>query len=98
MRNVPETVHEYNIPRLNVIFVATSLLLLGCVVWMVWRDYKREWKPYQYKAQEFERLKLVLDIHQEENEAEQANLAELVGQKFEAEQRLRAEKDKQFEL
>jgi len=29
MRNVPETVHEYNIPRLNVIFVVTSLLLLA---------------------------------------------------------------------
>ena len=58
MRNLPETVHEYNIPRLNVWFVVSSFLLLLCVFWMVWDDYMREWKPYQRQAKVFEAQKL----------------------------------------
>lgn len=77
MRNVPETVHEYNIPRLNVIFVVTSLLLLASVVWMVWYDYKREWKEYQGKTQEFEKLKLILDVKAAEDKAQGANIEQM---------------------
>jgi len=77
MRNVPETVHEYNIPRLNVIFVITSLLLLGSVVWMVWYDYKREWKSYQSQSQEFEKIKLILDVKAAEDKAQGANIEQL---------------------
>ena len=88
MRNVPETVHEYNIPRLNVIFVVTSLLLLGSVVWMVYRDYTREWKTYQNKSQEFEKLKLILDVKGAETKAQEANIDQLLLQLRETRQKL----------
>lgn len=93
MRNVPETVHEYNIPRLNVIFIITSLLLLGSVVWMVWYDYKREWKTQQSKAQEFEKLKLVLDVKAAEDKAQAANIDQIRLQLQEATQKLKAERE-----
>ncbi len=61
MRNLPETVHEYNIPRLNIWFIVSSVFLLLCVFWMVADDYLREWKPYQRQAKLFETQKLLED-------------------------------------
>lgn len=39
--------HAYNIDFLNVVFAASSIVLLITVVWMVWDDFDREWKNYQ---------------------------------------------------
>ena len=91
MRNVPETVHEYNIPRLNVIFVVTSLLLLASVVWMVWYDYKREWKTFQNKSQEFEKLKLILEVEGAETKAQESNIDQIRLQLKETRQKFDAE-------
>lgn len=58
MRNQPETVHEYNIPRLHWWFLISSALFVGCCLLMVWTDYSggtiswlglrgdREWKNF----------------------------------------------------
>ena len=39
--------HHYNIPKLNKVFAASSLLLLLSIVGLIWYDYKRPWKEYQ---------------------------------------------------
>jgi cytochrome c2 len=41
--------------RLNLVFAASSLLLLLALSWMVWADYDREWKRYQAGFAAFER-------------------------------------------
>ena len=59
MRNQPETVHEYNIPRLNWWFLISGFVFLLSLVLMIWADYSggyipwlglhgdRGWKQYQ---------------------------------------------------
>ncbi len=37
----------YDMPTLNRLFLASSLLLLVTTVWMAWQDYDRNWKGYQ---------------------------------------------------
>ncbi len=37
----------YDMPTLNRLFLASSLLLLAVTVWMAWQDYDRNWKGYQ---------------------------------------------------
>src|SRR6476659_9775413 len=39
--------HHYNIPKLNRAFLAAGALLTVVFVWMVWADYKRDWKDIQ---------------------------------------------------
>jgi mono/diheme cytochrome c family protein len=85
MRNIPETVHEYNIPRLNVWFVVSSFLLLLCVGWMLWDDYMREWKPYQRQAKVFEAQKLELDRIAAETKMEQAGYSTVTNSLAQAE-------------
>ena len=46
--------HAYNIDLLNVVFAASSILLLVSVLWMVWDDYDREWKNYQRRFVQLE--------------------------------------------
>ena len=70
MRNQPETVHEYNIPRLNVWFLVSGALFLLCLVLMIWVDYSggriswlalrgdREWKNYQAEFFTVEKARL----------------------------------------
>ena len=73
MRNQPETLHAYNIPRLHWWFLGSSLLLLGCCALMVWTDYSggklhflglrgdRGWKNYQREFYELEKKRLAAD-------------------------------------
>lgn len=37
----------YDVPTLNRLFLASSLLLLLVTLWMAWQDYDRNWKGYQ---------------------------------------------------
>ncbi len=46
--------HAYNIDFLNVVFAASSIVLLFCTIWMVWDDYDREWKNTQRRFTQLE--------------------------------------------
>src|ERR1043166_4706054 len=80
MRNVPETIHAYKIPRLNWIFVLFSLLLVASMIWMFWFDYAggrigyRKWKDYQREFQTIEAAKVQKDIKDAQARAEAAGL------------------------
>ncbi|KAF0244064.1 MAG: putative cytochrome-related [Planctomycetota bacterium] len=37
----------YDMPTLNRLFFASSILLIAVTVWMTWQDYDRNWKHYQ---------------------------------------------------
>lgn len=84
MRNLPETVHEYNIPRLNIWFIVSSLLLLGVIAWMVADDYFREWKPYQRQAKSFEIQSLLQEHARLEKKQAEAGLDAVLGRLAEA--------------
>jgi cytochrome c2 len=53
-----QTLHEYNIPRLNGWFAALSVLMVVCVIGMVVDDYNRDWKRYQRDYYRLERERL----------------------------------------
>jgi cytochrome c2 len=86
MRNQPETVHEYKIPRLHWWFLISSALFVGCCVLMVWTDYSsgelkwlglradREWKKYQREFYDWERKRLAADAQAAELRAQEAGL------------------------
>jgi len=85
MRNLPETVHEYNIHHLNVWFVVSSILLLGCVIWMLEDDYCREWKPYQRQARVFEIQQLQQERAMREKKMEETGFSSLTNKLVQAE-------------
>src|SRR5260370_22241992 len=39
--------HHYDIPKLNRVFLAVGVVMTVVFVWMVWADYKRDWKFFQ---------------------------------------------------
>lgn len=63
-----QTLHEYNISRLNRWFVALAVLVVVCTVGMILDDYNRDWKGFQREARRLERERLQL----QRAEAEQA--------------------------
>jgi hypothetical protein len=40
----------WNIKKLNIVFAATALLLLGAMLWMLKSDHDRAWRGYQDDA------------------------------------------------
>lgn len=106
MRNQPETVHEYNIPRLNWWFLFSSLLFLICFVLMVWVDYSggeirwlglkgdRQWKNYQREFYELERKRLAADARAAEIRAQEQGLDRLRAQEKELNEKLAAQHDR----
>jgi cytochrome c2 len=105
MRNQPETVHEYNIPRLNWWFLISGLLFLGCLVLMIWVDYSggklqwlglkgdRQWKNYQREFYKLETHRLAADKRAAELRAEEQGLAKLKEQLAQARTELAAKQD-----
>ena len=89
MRNQPETIHEYNIPRLNWWFLISSLFFVGCLILMVWADYSggrigwlglrgdRQWKNYQHEFYALEKKRLAFDAQAAEVKAKEAGLTKL---------------------
>src|SRR5258708_983253 len=89
MRNQPETLHEYNIPRLHVWFFLTGFVFVVSLVLMIWMDYSggyarwfglhgdREWKNYQGKFYELEKKRLATDTKAAEARANDAGLSKL---------------------
>ena len=49
--------HHYNIPKLNRVFFATGAVLALVFVWMVYADYKRDWKTVQRVFQKLDARK-----------------------------------------
>jgi cytochrome c2 len=96
MRNVPETIHCYKIPRLNWIFVLFSLLFVLSMVWMIWFDYigYRKWKDYQREFQTIEAAKLRRDVQEAELKAEQAGVKKIEEEILAEEKLVAANKDK----
>ncbi len=86
MRNQPETLHEYNIPRLNWWFLISSALFVGCLLLMIWVDYSggkipwlglhgdREWKNYQRAFFALDEKRLASDEQAGELRANEAGL------------------------
>lgn len=60
----------YDVPTLNRLFLASSLLLLLVTLWMAWQDYDRNWKGYQRRFE---------DLALRRAEAEEAKAKELLG-------------------
>jgi len=98
MRNLPETIHEYNISRLNVWFIVSSFLLLLCVFWMVWDDYMREWKPFQRQAKQFEAQSLRADRVAAKKKAEAAGYSTVTNKLAQADAFVRQHAGQKAEL
>lgn len=98
MRNLPETVHEYNIPRLNIWFIVSSFLLLLCVGWMLADDYFREWKPIQRQSKKFEIQKLTQDSAAAEKRMQEAGYADITKRRDEAAALIESHKSRHEEL
>ncbi|MGA2604529.1 MAG: c-type cytochrome [Verrucomicrobiia bacterium] len=89
MRNQPETIHEYNIPRLHWWFLITGFVFLLSLVLMIWVDYSggyiswlalhgdRGWKQYQRKFYDLEKQRLAADARAAEAKANEAGLGRL---------------------
>jgi cbb3-type cytochrome oxidase cytochrome c subunit/cytochrome c551/c552 len=86
MRNKPETLHEYNIPRLHWWFLLSSAAFIGCLILMIWVDYSggelrwlglrgdRGWKQYQREFFELEKKRLAADAQAAQIKASEAGL------------------------
>jgi len=89
MRNQPETVHEYNIPRLHWWFFLSGFVFLASLGLMIWVDYSggyipwlalhgdREWKHYQGEFYTIEKKRLADDAKAAEARANEAGLGKL---------------------
>jgi cbb3-type cytochrome oxidase cytochrome c subunit len=61
---VPKLIDEYlrNIPKLNLLFAASSIGLLLVTGWMVWDDYHRGWKGTQAEFRRLEARKVETEL------------------------------------
>ena len=89
MRNQPETLHEYNIPRLHWWFLLSGFVFLLSLVLMIWVDYSggyapwlalhgdREWKNYQHQFYALEMKRISADAKAAEIRANEAGLSKM---------------------
>ncbi|HUJ71772.1 MAG TPA: hypothetical protein VLZ30_05975, partial [Verrucomicrobiae bacterium] len=110
MRNQPETVHEYNIPRLNWWFLISSAFFVGCLILMVWADYSggriewlglrgdRQWKNYQRQFYALEKKRLAFDAQAAEAKAKEAGLTRLQGDLKKTREELAGKKGEEAKL
>ncbi len=89
MRNQPETLHEYNIPRLHWWFFLSGFVFLLSLALMIWVDYSggyiswlalrgdRTWKKYQRTFYTLEEQRLANDAKVAEAKANEAGLGKL---------------------
>jgi cytochrome c2 len=110
MRNKPETLHEYNIPRLNWWFLWSGLAFLACLVLMIWMDYSggelrwlglrgdRQWKRHQAEFYRLEKKRLALDARAAAIRANEAGLAARQAELATTRQELAARKDEEKRL
>jgi cytochrome c551/c552 len=85
VKKSPQELAEYfyNQKKMHIICFFSSLAMLVCFVWMVWKDYDRPWKEYQrafldadlaLKQLEVRRQELELEKKKSEREAKQATI------------------------
>ena len=89
MRNQPETLHEYNIPRLHWWFFISGFVFLLSLVLMIWVDYSggyipwlalhgdRGWKNYQREFYQLEMKRLDNDAKAAAARANDAGMTKL---------------------
>jgi cytochrome c2 len=89
MRNQPETLHEYSIPRLHWWFLLSGFLFLLTLALMIWVDYSgwyiswlalhgdRGWKPYQREFYALEEKRLAADEKAAEARANEAGMGKM---------------------
>src|SRR5471032_257856 len=89
MRNQPETLHEYNIPRLHGRCLLSGFVFLLSLVLMVWVDYSggyapwlalhgdREWKNYQHQFYKLDMKRIAADAKAAEVKANEAGLSKM---------------------
>ena len=85
--------HAHNIGRLNLVFAASSVLLLFSVLWMVWADYSREWKGFQREFFRMERELSARQIQEAQQSINQNELQRIEAELAEAEAALAAERE-----
>ena len=107
MRNQPETLHEYNIPRLHWWFLLSSLVFVVSLVLMVWVDYSggeirwldlrgdRTWKNYQREFYGLERQRIATDAKAAELRANEHGLGKIKVELEQVEKQLAGEKDEE---
>jgi cytochrome c2 len=76
---VPKRIDDYlrDMPRLNALFAWSSVAVLVCMGWMVYADYRREWKGYQARFQRLEAARLQEEIEAAEQALDRAELESL---------------------
>ena len=89
MRNQPETLHEYSIPRLHWWFLLSGFVFLLSLVLMIWVDYAggylpwlalhgdREWKNYQHQFYAVDMKRIAADAKAAEVKANEAGLSKM---------------------
>lgn len=109
MRNQPETLHEYNIPRLHWWFLLSSFVFVVSLVLMVWVDYSggeirwlglrgdRTWKNYQREFYGLERQRLAADAKAAELRANEQGLGKIKTELEQVEKQLAGEKGRRSE-
>ena len=85
--------HAHDISRLNLLFAASSVLLLGSTVWMIWADYAREWKDYQRQFVQMERDLTTRQMQEARQDISQAELDRITTELAEAEAALAQNQD-----
>ncbi|HUK83336.1 MAG TPA: c-type cytochrome [Verrucomicrobiae bacterium] len=108
MRNQPETLHEYNIPRLHWWFLISGALFVGCILLMIWVDYSggeirwlgvrgdRSWKQFQKEFYKIDQKRLAADVKASEVRAQEEGSEKILAELAQATKELaakRAEED-----
>ena len=92
MRNQPETLHEYNIPRLHWWFLFSGALFIICIGLMIWVDYSdgeirwlgirgdRSWKLFQREYYVIDKRRLAVDVRASEVRAQEEGLEKVLAE------------------
>jgi len=94
----PEPGHAYFIPRLNVIFGVSAILLFLTTIWMVWADYSREWKAFQRQFFQLERETTARQIGEADKRVNQRELQRVTTELEAATQELAAKEQEIREI
>ena len=89
----PRYENVYSVPRLNLIFAISAVILLISIVWMVMDDYTREWKQVQRDFNRAEVERTQAEIQSAAGEVDSTRLTQLRSQVAAASEALRGHED-----
>jgi len=110
MRNQPETLHEYNIPRLHWWFFLSGGVFFLTLILMIWVDYSggyiswlalhgdRGWKPYQREFYKQEEKRLAADAKAAEVRANESGLSKMQDELKKTREELESKKGEEAKL